>query len=457
MTSLESLKLIKISSLALLLVGLAGVIGCNSEPKTFVEPQIINLTYPALAMIPLHTLEIGKPAIGIKPTYSGGTVLKFSIAPALDSDSGLRFNEESGEITGSPLLPLSKNFRITADLGENKKSASVVITLNIDCNSTKSYRRGACQSRAIDIKLGDDGRTCVLKADETVACWRHVQPDVINVPEALKVPNTVKAISFSFLRPCALLKKDGSVICWGEFGNPAVPADLAVTVDSAVIAALGVTLDPVVTAVPSSSLIRNIPLPENLKDVTAIAAGYSHVCALESNGSVSCWGDNSAQQCIIPPGQNENITAIAAGKHFTCAIKKNGSVSCWGDRDYGKIDPPLGLTNVTSLTAGFSHTCALKADRSITCWGQDFQLKFQAPSSPFEYTVLAAGRHHTCGLTSTGLVGCWGRTVAPTIVPLGLSDVTVIAAGDTHTCAIKRDGSVICWGLHHSPVPEDLK
>ena len=80
-----------------------------------------------------------------------------------------------------------------------------------------------------------------------------------------------------------------------------------------------------------------------LNDIRDISAGPVHTCVLLGNGSVSCWGDNHYGElgdgttvAHIRPTQTSSLgtdrtaVAIAAGWSHTCAILDEGSVSCWG-------------------------------------------------------------------------------------------------------------------------------
>ena len=77
--------------------------------------------------------------------------------------------------------------------------------------------------------------------------------------------------------------------------------------------------------------------------MTSLAAGECWMCAVLSDQTVDCWGDNtygqlgngSAISSNVPvpiPGL-AGVVSIAAGGHFTCAVLATGKVECWGYGD----------------------------------------------------------------------------------------------------------------------------
>ena len=78
--------------------------------------------------------------------------------------------------------------------------------------------------------------------------------------------------------------------------------------------------------------------------VVAIAAGGYHTCALLAGGSIQCWGRNDEGQIGDATGANPisaptNIRnfatvpalGIAAGGYHSCAVMSDGTAMCWGN------------------------------------------------------------------------------------------------------------------------------
>jgi hypothetical protein len=245
------------------------------------------------------------------------------------------------------------------------------------------------------------------------------------------------------------------------------------------------------------------------KTVTDITAGDSHTCALISDGTVTCWGNNGDGQLgdgsntnsYVPVAvtggalANKTVTDITAGYYHTCALISDGTVTCWGWNGDGQLgdgsntsrNVPAAVTGgaltdktVTDITAGAYHTCALISDGTVTCWGNngDGQLgdgddtNSNVPAAVTggaltdkTVTDITAGAYHTCALISDGTVTCWGWNSSGQLgtgddtnsnVPVAVTGgalvnktVTDITAGAYHTCALISDGTVTCWGWNY--------
>ncbi len=170
-------------------------------------------------------------------------------------------------------------------------------------------------------------------------------------------------------------------------------------------------------------------------------------CAILSDGSVDCWGDNATLQnssgsavyipqlILLPSGAPlTGATKIAIGEDYACAIIATG-VACWG---YYKPDGSANYATTIIPTSSFGGTV----------------------------TDIAAGVGFACVLLSTGNAQCWGAgnnfgagmayagTTSTTPVYVSndsgtgnlLTATTGITAGSTYACAVGSTGSMWCWG-----------
>lgn len=245
------------------------------------------------------------------------------------------------------------------------------------------------------------------------------------------------------------------------------------------------------------------PSPTPVAEVTAgrapgvrpegsLAQGRYHSCAIRSDGSVWCWGDNSFGQLgtgdnvsshvpVMVPGAGPAVE-ISAGSYYTCALKAGGQVACWGENDNGQLGQgnnvdsliPLtvpGLSDVIGITTGYYHTCALRASGAVSCFGDNYwgaigdgtnvdKLSPTTVSGLSGVTDITTGSYHTCATLASGGAKCWGLNSSgqlgigsttsknlPQTVP-ALTQVTQMVAGNAHTCALRADGTARCFGAN---------
>lgn len=200
---------------------------------------------------------------------------------------------------------------------------------------------------------------------------------------------------------CAL--RGGQVWCWGTNRDGQLGDGLGSHDEARCgLAGMGELYD-------CSSVPVQVGGADPLRNVVQVAAGVAHVCALDSDGEVWCWGDNRAGQAGQPrtteslnvPTRVEGLTSesvqvaeIDAAGRFTCARLSNGTVRCWGFNLRGQLgdgmeshgttcrattaeqgdcsETPVevsGITDATALSAGGQHACVLRASGEAWCWG----------------------------------------------------------------------------------------
>ncbi len=187
-----------------------------------------------------------------------------------------------------------------------------------------------------------------------------------------------------------------------------------------------------------------IEISGDIHNYTKISAGWSHILALTSDGSIVGWGDNTLGMAD-PPDGNDFID-IAAGCYFSLCLKSDGTIVGWGSELDSKLSIPEG-NNFTAIAAGSNHSLALRADGSIVCWGDNRFGGCEIPKGN-DFTCIAAGFMHSLALKSDGSVIGWGVNIfGQTTVPTG-NDFVAIAAGYTFSLALKSNGSIVSWGFN---------
>ena len=188
------------------------------------------------------------------------------------------------------------------------------------------------------------------------------------------------------------------------------------------------------------------------KKIIAIAAGYDHSLALDSNGKVYAWGanddgqlgNNSESNSLVPVAVNttgvlagKKIIAIAAGKYFSLALASDGKVYAWGDNWTNQLGNRTSSSS-SDVPAAVDTTGAL-AGKTVT--------------------AIAAGSGHCLALASDGTVYGWGagqsgqigngskaNTHVPSAVMFSGKKMTAIAAGGNFSLAVDSNGTVYSWG-----------
>ena len=240
------------------------------------------------------------------------------------------------------------------------------------------------------------------------------------------------------------------------------------------------------------------PPPEPKINPNTITVGFDHTCGIDTTGKAWCWGwdyygelgdGNDGQGDEYAPvavAGSLSFTALTAGSSHTCGIDTTGKAWCWGYDASGQVGDgnddqaneyvPVAVASsltFTQLTAGFDHTCGIDSTGKAWCWGYDAsgqvgdgndgqadEYSPVAVASSLTFTQLTAGGYHTCGIDTAGAAYCWGRDFygqvgdgddgqADEFTPLAVADnhtFTQLTAGGYHTCGIDTSGKAWCWG-----------
>jgi thiol-disulfide isomerase/thioredoxin len=188
-------------------------------------------------------------------------------------------------------------------------------------------------------------------------------------------------------------------------------------------------------------------------DITAgvtfaqIDAGYQHTCGREANGSVTCWGTTMWGATVAPV---DSFIDISCGLNFCCGLTgtTGDNVKCWGANDKGQTTPPPGTFKQVNARGG-RHACGIDSNDEIVCWGGPEG--FQGSSNPLlapsgTYTFITAGHFYNMAIGTDGSAVGWGsNTSGKAIAPANVS-LSFIAAGTVHTCGLDEAGNIHCWG-----------
>lgn len=333
------------------------------------------------------------------------------------------------------------------------------------------------------ISLGDT-HTCVVVQYEGIRCWGsnpygelgNNSLSTSQVPvNVASVGKVFKTISLGSGFACAL-SSEREVFCWGRNTNGQIGDG---------------------TTANRRTPVGPIVFPTTVEQ---ISAGLGSVCALLSNSTIRCWGQNSYGQL----GDNSTIgklapsttvggliatpTSVSVGHSHACALLINGQVQCWGRNNWGQLGTGTSgidslqaasvvnlSENAVAISSGLFHSCVILQSGGVQCWGQNSGGKLGNnsnlhSSSPVSVQSLSSsvrslslGESQSCALTVTNAAFCWGgnnfgeigdssttqRWVATQVSGMG-SGVMALSAGDSHSCAVLISGDVKCWGSDSS-------
>jgi len=291
------------------------------------------------------------------------------------------------------------------------------------CESEDSAmpRRVPLPQPATDIAAGPD-HTCAVLADTTVACWGWDAEDQCGaqfVEDWVRLPTLIvddDGVPFTGATQVAAgdtfscaVSDSGQVWCWGGNGS-GVPGT-------------------------STSVVVSSPHPvaiQGLTDVTRIAAGTLHACAIDGDTDLWCWGynfdgqlgDGTTDDRYEPVLVATDVVDVGGGQSHTCLLDAQGRPFCWGANGYGQLGdgtdvpkltpspvaPPLSGSwpALTALGIGTPRSCGLAGDGKIYCWGEPGKLVPKLSTMPQTSLDLFGGSVNKgkCALQPDGLLWC---------------------------------------------------
>ncbi len=182
-----------------------------------------------------------------------------------------------------------------------------------------------------------------------------------------------------------------------------------------------------------------------------VTCGYQFGAALTTNGTVWTWGSGSHGELGQGPSTSTsyypapvpsltNIITISAGWFHILAVKSDGTIWAWGNNSNGELGDGtpvnrwnpvqvLNLTNAVAASGGDSHSSALALDGTIWKWGLN------------DLGELGNGTTNATANPTPAkiLTDKFGNPFA---------NVVMMAARDYHNIAVKADGSVWMWGAN---------
>ncbi len=259
----------------------------------------------------------------------------------------------------------------------------------------------------------------------------------------------------------AALKKDGSVVTWGESSSGGDSSSVASQLSQvtqifstgSAFAALKAD-GSVVTWGHSDYGGDSSTVADKLSQVTQIFSTFRAFAALKADGSVVAWGDSDyGGDSSTVASQLSQVAQIFSTFRAFAALKADGSVVAWGDSDWGGDSSTVAdkLSQVTQIFSTGTAFAALKADGSVVTWGDSSSggNSNTVADKLSQVTQIFSTFRAFAALKADGSVVAWGDSDYggdSSTVASQLSQVTQIFSTRYAFAALKADGSVVTWG-----------
>jgi alpha-tubulin suppressor-like RCC1 family protein len=250
------------------------------------------------------------------------------------------------------------------------------------------------------------------------------------------------------------------------------------------------------TVTHKSSPIQTVAGGTNWKQVSTATSNFS-VAAIKTDGTLWCWGSNSAGELGDNTSVNKSspVQTIAAGWNWkqvstgsqnTFAIKTDGTLWGWGSNTNGQLgdntrtlrSSPVqtvsGGTNWKYVDAGVYCVAAIKTDGTLWGWGANNYGQLGTndranQSSPVQTVAggtnwkYVSSSEATAGIKTDGTLWVWGWNgnavlgtndntyrSSPVQTIAGGTNWKYVSVSSTASGGIKTDGTLWVWGANNN-------
>ena len=238
--------------------------------------------------------------------------------------------------------------------------------------------------------------------------------------------------------------------------------------------------------------------------------GETHLCFIESDGTLNCWSRNPLHIPSVEEAAEGSWAEVACGDRFTCAIRHDGILKCWADEKSTFIHDIVvsampAVDKWRRIVAKHRVVCGIDVSDALHCWGfiHSFGSKFEdgdvfeetpaPPNNPRGWEDVFVTSTTVCGLPrrptfvegAIPISPCWGQgssmklqrnvltaagygaeymvgdfiggtyayTSGNTTLPSTLMNEEAAAATMAWGCAIQSSNrsQIICEETNHSP------
>ncbi|MFO7659826.1 MAG: hypothetical protein R6V77_02835 [Candidatus Cloacimonadaceae bacterium] len=175
------------------------------------------------------------------------------------------------------------------------------------------------------------------------------------------------------------------------------------------------------------------------------ATGSSDVMlAIDINGHLTAWGDNTYGQCNVPDGF---YLHAATDSRYCVAVRSDGSIAAWGSSTNGCLNVPAG-NNFRKVFAGFYSCVAVTAEGNAVAWGVDSDFDYGYVTNVKKIEIGGFG--YIVFLTTNGILKELRYTDPPDpqtylyTYPGSYLDFDIVGNGNT-VLTVSSDGTIGSW------------
>lgn len=229
------------------------------------------------------------------------------------------------------------------------------------------------------------------------------------------------------------LREDGTAVAWGKEPFLFASATNLVKVVASKTSVIALTSDGWIVDGYGTAL-----LPEN--GYTDVALGDIHGIALQEDGRVNVWGNNTFGQRDVPEWLG-NVVAVSAGPNHCAALRSDRSVVQWGANTAGTHLGPftwIASGGLSTYGGGVNYTLVLSPEGTLKYLGRvGFGNQFRDGTNLVQVVVRS---NSAFGIRAGGALVAWGNanSIGKQPLPPGLSSVVAVAVSDRHAVAVNR-------------------
>ncbi|MDR7870633.1 MAG: ABC transporter permease subunit [Tissierellaceae bacterium] len=228
--------------------------------------------------------------------------------------------------------------------------------------------------KVVRIAVGTD-HVLALNDEGKLFTWGSNRQQQGTIPFMLQTARNIKDI-YAGYQSSAVLTDDGMVYFFGNVMNndynefhkyQGQIAELAITADAVV----GLTFDGDVVYLGSQQN-SYAKIPENMGNVTKIAATSATVAAVNDVGDLFIWGNiTRAKGEGNVPEIDSKIISVQGGRYHYTALTEDGKAYAWGADYYNQASVPgkVNSNTIDRIYSGYNQNYAITEEGNIETWG----------------------------------------------------------------------------------------